>query len=142
MAKKKREINLSGNIGKKNFKLKAQFSGKSQSSKSNKNESDKTLFAFLATFLSIIGFFIAIIVKRNDKYVMYYAKQSLVIFIIGVLAGVIGIIMKFIPIIGHITNFALWIIIIIVWILSWIYSLSGKEEHIPIISDWAKKIDL
>ena len=142
MAKKKREINLSGNIGKKNFKLKAKFSGKSQSSKSNKNESDKTLFAFLATFLSIIGFFIAIIVKRNDKYVMYYAKQSLVIFIIGVLAGVIGIIMKFIPIIGHITNFALWIIIIIVWILSWIYSLSGKEEHIPIISDWAKKIDL
>ncbi len=32
--------------------------------------SDKIQYAFIATILSIIGFIIAILVKRNDKYVM------------------------------------------------------------------------
>ena len=33
---------------------------------------DSTIYAFLATILSIIGFIIAIIAKKDDKYVMYY----------------------------------------------------------------------
>jgi hypothetical protein len=33
---------------------------------------DSTIYAFLATILSIVGFIIAIIAKRDDKYVMYY----------------------------------------------------------------------
>ena len=107
-----------------------------------KEQEDKKLFAFLATFLSIIGFVIALIAKRKDKYVMYYAKQSLVIFIIGVVAGILGNLIDWIPIIGMIIKFALGVLVFIVWLLSWIYALSGEQKEIPIVSDWAEKIKL
>jgi len=99
---------------------------------------DSTIYAFLATILSIIGFIIAILVKRDDKYVMYYAKHSLVIFIIGAIGGVLGAILNWIPVIGPIINLGIFIVVFIAWILSWVYALSGKEKVIPIITDWAK----
>jgi len=98
---------------------------------------DSTIYAFLATILSIIGFIIAIIARRDDKYVMYYAKHSLIIFIIGCVGGVLGAILNWIPIIGPIINLGIFIIVFLAWILSWIYALSGKQKVIPIITDWA-----
>ena len=35
---------------------------------------DRKLFAFLAAFLSIVGFVIAVVTKKDDRYVMFYAK--------------------------------------------------------------------
>jgi uncharacterized membrane protein len=105
-------------------------------------KSDKEIFAFIAAFLSIIGFVIALIAKRNDKYVMYYAKHSLVIFIVGAVAGALQTILRLLPIIGDIISTALTIIVLILWILSWVYALSGKLKEIPVITDWANKINL
>jgi len=99
---------------------------------------DSTIYAFLATILSIIGFIIAIVVKKDDKYVMYYAKHSLVIFIIGCVGGILSRILSWIPIIGSIISFGIFIVVFLAWILSWIYALSGKQKTIPIITDWAK----
>ena len=60
-----------------------------------KKKDNSILFAFLATFLLIVGFLIAVIVKRDNKYVMYYAKQSLVIFVMWVIVGIMkGILSK------------------------------------------------
>lgn len=72
---------------------------------------------------------------------MYYAKQSLVIFIIGAIGGALGRLLSFIPIIGAIINFGIFIVVFIAWLLSWIYALSGKEKIIPIISDLAKNFN-
>jgi len=110
--------------------------------KETKDKENQILFAFLATFLSIIGFLIALIVKPDDKYVMYYAKQSLVIFIISILAGIIGNIFEHLFIIGTIIKSSLNILVVLIWALSWIYALSGKKKQIPIVSDWTKKINL
>ncbi len=107
-----------------------------------RKKDDRILYAFLATFLSIIGFVIALVVKREDKYVMYYAKQSLVIFVIGAVLGIIGKLFNILPIIGTLINFAIGILIVVMWFVSWMYALSGKEKTIPIVSDWTKKINL
>lgn len=107
-----------------------------------KKEENKKLFAFLATFLSIIGFVIALLAKREDRYVMFYAKQSLVIFIVGAVAGVLASILKIVPIIGSIIYFALWVITFVAWLLSWIYALSGEMKNVPIIGDYAKRIKI
>ena len=109
--------------------------------KSNQNN-DKIVFAFLATFLSIIGFVIALIVKPKNKYVMFYAKQSLVIFVIGTISGIILNFIFWISLMGGLISFALKILIFIIWLLSWIYALSGEKKNIPIVSYWAEKIDL
>jgi uncharacterized membrane protein len=102
------------------------------------SKDDTKLFAFLATFLSIIGFFIAIIAKKDSKYVMFYAKQSLVVFIVSVILSIISSILLIIPIIGVIINAAVGIVTFILWLLSWIYALSGEEKEVPIIGEYAR----
>lgn len=110
--------------------------------KEKKSESDSKLFAFLAAFLSIIGFIIALIAKKEDKYVMYYAKQSLIVFIASMIVWVFGWIFWQIPIVGWIIMQALNLIVFVLWLISWIYALSGQMKPVPIIGEYAKKINL
>jgi len=101
----------------------------------NKKQDDKILFAFLATFFTIIGFILALILKKQDKYVMFYAKQGLVLFIGQVIIGVLTPFLFFLSPI-------LWILWIIIWILSWINALSRETRNTFLIGDLAKKIKL
>ena len=95
------------------------------------NRTSKT-FAFLAVFLWIIGVVIALIFKRNDPYVMHYAKQSLVITIVLIIA-ISGIVL--LPLMWVV----LWISIIVLWVLAWLYALSGEERDIPILGEYARR---
>mgnify|MGYP001618318120 CR=1 FL=1 len=106
------------------------------------NKDDTKLYAFLATFLSVVGFVIALFTKKEDKYVMFYAKQSLVIFITAVFVNILAWLIMWIPIIGKIINFVLWAFIIILWILSWVNALSGEMKETPFVGGYAYKIKL
>ncbi len=105
---------------------------------SSKVDSDSKLFAFLAAFLTIVGFVIALILKRDNKYVMFYAKQGLVLFIIQIVAWVVAML----PLIGWIASSLIWIIFIICWILAWVNALSGDMKDTWLIGEFAKKINL
>ena len=75
---------------------------KKQTKAAAKKGDDKKLFAFLATFLSIVGFVIALVAKKDDEYVMFYAKQSLVVFIVAIIGAIINSILVWIPFFGWI----------------------------------------
>jgi uncharacterized membrane protein len=105
----------------------------SENRKSSKRD-DKQVFAFLAAFFTIIGFIVALIIRKDDKYVMFYAKQGLVLFIGFVIAWLIG----GIPVIGWIYTIA----ILILWIITWINALSGEEKNTFIVGEIAEKIKL
>jgi uncharacterized membrane protein len=111
---------------------------KKEKSSRIKKEDDDKLFAFLGVLLSIIGFLIVYILKKDSKYAMFYAKQSLVIFIMWVIISVFTIM----PLIGQIIGPVLMIGLVILWIISLVYSLSGKMKDVWLVSDFAKKIDL
>ena len=108
----------------------------------SKKADERKLYAFLATFLSVIGFIIALILKKDDEYVMHYAKQSLIVFIVAAILGVGAQILLIIPILGNIIYFAVSIITLILWIFSWMYSLSGEKKEVPVVGQYARKIDL
>jgi len=101
-------------------------------------EDDRKLFAFLAVFLSIIGFIIALVAKKDNKYVMFYAKQSLILFIAWIISGVVMIV----PILGWLIAPILYVITLVLWIIALVYSVSGEEKEIPIIGKYARKINL
>lgn len=107
-----------------------------------RKEDDKKTFAFLATFLSIIGFVIALISRRDDKYVMYYASQSLVVFIVGAVAGALSRILGWIPIIGWIISFALFVVVLLLWIFSWLNAVSGEMKPVPVVGEFGKRIKI
>ena len=90
--------------------------------------------AFVAVFFSIVGFLIALILWRKDKYTMFYASESLVLFIGFLIVSAIG----WIPIIGWV----LWIFVILLWVITWIYALQGEQKKTWVIGDLAEKINL
>lgn len=103
------------------------------------NKGDETkLFAFLGVFLTIIGFIIVYATRKQDKYAMYYAKQGLVLFIAYIIAWAIVIV----PVIGWLLSVPLYIFLLILWIIGIIYSLSGEQKPIPLIGEFADKINL
>lgn len=110
--------------------------------KNLKKEDDSKLFAFLATFLSIVGFVIAILVRKDNKYVMFYAKQSLVVFVFSIIGWIVGLIVLPIQILGYAINFVIPLIVILFWLISWIYALSGEMKEVPFVGGYSKNIKL
>ena len=106
-----------------------------------KEQEDKNLFAFLATFLSIIGFIIALIAKKDNKYVIFYAKQSLILFVTGIVVKVLTVLLV-LTIIGILAVPVLWVMYFIIWVIALINSLSGQEKETPIVGHYARSIDL
>ena len=113
-----------------------QRSKKSENKVTSKNKTDESkVFAWLATFFTIIGFVIALILKKNDEYVMYYAKQGLILFV-GFAVG--GIFQKIIPIVGQL--FLLFVVIL--WIIAWVNAISGEKKSTWLVQDLAEKIKI
>ena len=108
----------------------------------SKDNSDSKLFAFLGVFLTVIGFVIVLLAKKKDKYALFYAKQGLVLFIAGILISVVMWASGWIPVVGWTLDWALRGIWIVLWIIGMVYSLSGKEQDIPLIGSYAKNIDI
>jgi uncharacterized membrane protein len=82
------------------------------------------------------------VTKKDDKYVMYYAKQSLVVFISAIVLMIVGWIFLFIPIIGWVIYWLIELGIFVLWVISWIYALSGEMKPTPVIGNFADKINL
>ena len=103
--------------------------------KNEKKSDDKIIFAWIASFFTIIGFLIALLTKKDDNYVMFYAKQGLVLFIgqiiILICSGIFSWMTKI-----------LWIFWAILWIISWINALSGEKRNSFVVGDLAEKIKI
>lgn len=99
--------------------------------------SESKVWAFLALLLSIVGFLLAFLIKRDDKYVMYYANQSLVLFIAWLIASAV----KWIPF-GGFASGVLLLIVFILWIIALVYSLSGDMKPTPLIGEFGENIKL
>ncbi|PIN76758.1 hypothetical protein COV17_01230 [Candidatus Woesearchaeota archaeon CG10_big_fil_rev_8_21_14_0_10_36_11] len=108
----------------------------------NKDVEEGKVFAFLGIFLTIIGFLIVLLTKKDNKYAMFYAKQGLVLFIVYVIVAVANMVLMFIPFLGWLIMFILGIGLLILWIIGIVYSLSGEEKEIPLIGSFAKKIHI
>lgn len=107
----------------------------------DKGSDDSKLFAFLAILLSVVGFIIALVAKRDNKYVMFYAKQSLILFITGIAVKILTVLLA-ITIIGIIAIPVVWVIYAVLWIIALVYSISGAEKEIPIVGKYARSIRL
>ena len=106
--------------------------------KESKEVEEGKIFAFLGVFLSIIGFAIVLLAKKDNKYAMYYAKQGLVLFVAYVIVVIVSAVLRIIPLIENLIGNLLLIGIIILWLIGFINALSGKEKPIPIIGQYAK----
>lgn len=91
--------------------------------------SDSNLMAALS-YLWILSV-VMLLVKKDDAYVQFHAKQGVVLFVASIILWVI-------PIIGWLLN----IVVTIAVILGFIKAIQGEKYEMPLVADIAKKINL
>lgn len=99
---------------------------------------ESKLFAFLAYLLGIVGFVLVFLVRRKDKYAMYHAKQSLMLFVAAVIISLVGIV----PILGWFAYVIGMIWLVIVWVFALLRALSGVEKPVPLIGKYGEELKL
>ena len=91
----------------------------------------------LMAAISYLGILVLIplFLKRDDSFVLFHAKQGLVIFIGYVLASILA---RFMPIAGNL----LWLVMIVASIAGFIQALRGLRWKVPGIGDIADTFKL
>jgi uncharacterized membrane protein len=108
-------------------------------------------FAFLAYLLSVVGALYILLARRNDKFAVYHAKQSLGITILALAVLIVWIviawIIAWIPYVGFIFAMALfslvmaaYLVLAIVYILGMKYALDEKMQPVPIVGGLAERV--
>ena len=79
-----------------------------------------------------------ILLKKDNAFALHHGKQALVIFIGEVLCGVLMII----PVIGWIFGPIISLVLVIFAIIGLIQAAMGNYWKAPVISEFAKKINI
>lgn len=87
---------------------------------------DRNLLAALG-YVWILGL-VMLVIKRNDTFIQFHAKQGVILFIISLVG--------FIPVIGWI----LWALSVAGMVIGFINAWQGKEYKLPIVYGWSQKI--
>ncbi|TAN57967.1 hypothetical protein EPN15_02470 [Patescibacteria group bacterium] len=95
----------------------------------NQISNDSKLFAALS-YLWLLSV-VMLVLKKDDEFVKFHAKQGTVIF-------VASIILWFIPILGWMLQVAVLIAVVI----GFLKAYSGEKYKMPVIGDLADKINI
>ena len=91
--------------------------------------------------VAYILFFVPLLTEdKNDPFVMYHVKQSIVLLIVAIAVAMLG---SIIPLLG-------WFIIMpfgsiavfVLWIMGLVNAATGKKQSLPLIGQFADKISL
>lgn len=109
---------------------------------------DEKLWAFIAWAATIVGAIVALVMRPQHKYTMYWAYLSISFFIVavivGIATGVISLILSIIPFVGAILSGVVSalcsLLIFIVWVLGVVKSYRGEYWRIPVVYEVAEKL--
>jgi len=79
---------------------------------------------------------VPLLLKKDDEFILFHAKQGLMLFILEVAIGIIAVI----PFLGWLIGIVGTLLCGVLSIMGIIQVLMGNEWKIPVIGDWAEKI--
>ena len=89
-------------------------------------------------YFGLLGFLIAFLTKKENKYVLYHAQQSLAILIVGIAGGMLNVI----PFLGQILFVLISLGLFVLFIMGLMKGFSGEIVPLPIIGEYAFKLGL
>lgn len=100
---------------------------------------DKTVA--IVSYLTLIGFIVAVVLHGNKKTKLgaYHLRQTLGLFVTGLACWVVNIMLAFIPVIGWLTIFVVWIGLIVLWVMGFISAASGQMKPVPLLGEHYQK---
>jgi uncharacterized membrane protein len=82
---------------------------------------------------------IFLLIEKDSKFVRFHAIQSIGFSICIVILWVIAVVLAFIPILGWIVDFLIWIGIVVLWIVLMVKAYQGHMFKLPIVGKFAEK---
>ncbi|MHA3770287.1 DUF4870 domain-containing protein [Verrucomicrobiota bacterium sgz303538] len=110
----------------------------------------RNIAAGLACIFTLIGGIVFLVLERKDRFVRFYAVQSILLGVVALMVSVAGAVVEFIfshiPLIGGLLNGALWIVKggfslawFVVYVVVIVKAFTGKEWEIPYLGQIARK---
>ncbi len=90
--------------------------------------SDQNIMAALS-YVWIISL-VMLVVKRNDEFIQFHAKQGIILLLLSILG--------FIPVLGWI----IWALAVAGMVVGFIHAWQGKRYELPLVYGWSQKIKL
>lgn len=100
---------------------------------------DKTV-AIIA-YITLIGFIVAIVMHSNKKTKLgaYHLRQVLGFFLTGMAVGFCAIPVALIPILGMLVLLAVWLGMLVLWVLGLISAINGQLKPMPVVGPLYQK---
>jgi len=106
---------------------------------------DERLWGFVAWVIPLIGGVLALALKPNYRYAVYWAYLSISFFIVIVGVWVAVLVSSITPLIGPIISFimsaVMGILLLVAWIIGMVRSLEVKWWDPPLIYEIARKLN-
>lgn len=94
--------------------------------------------------LAYVLFFIPLLTDaKNDSFVKFHVKQSLVLLLTGIAWNILERVLWYVPVLGGLVGgllgIAVSIALLVLWIKGLLNALNGKEEMLPVIGQYASQ---
>ncbi len=103
---------------------------------------DKNVVMALLSYLGLLIIIPLVTDAKKEPYVKFHIKQGIVLLITSVAIWIASIILAFVPILGWIIVLLAWIGMLILVIMGIVNSLTGKENKLPVVGQFADKIKM
>ena len=81
---------------------------------------------------------IPVLMKKGDEFVKFHTRQGLMLFIVEIAIGIIAII----PLLGPLVYMIGYVLCGILSVIGIVQVLKGNKWKMPVIGDWAEKINI
>lgn len=100
---------------------------------------DKT--TAIVSYLTLIGFIVAIILHGSKKTSLgsFHLRQSLGLMLTSIAVIFAGMLLAFIPFIGWLTDLALWVGLMVLWVLGLISAIKGERKPVALLGEHYQK---
>jgi len=99
-----------------------------------KDAEDNKLMGILA-YLGILVI-VPILAAKESPFAKFHSNQGLILCILWVAMMFVGIILAFIPFIGWLISFALYVCLIVLMIMGIINVVNGEMKELPIVGKY------
>ncbi len=103
---------------------------------------DKNVVMALLCYLGILIIIPLVTDAKKEPYVKFHIKQGIILLITSVAIWIASVILAFVPILGWIIVLLAWIGMLILVIMGIVNSLTGKENKLPVVGQFADKIKM
>ena len=99
----------------------------------------------LISYLTIVGWIVAYVMYSSQKTALaaFHLRQSIFLFILGIILYIANMIFFLIPVLGWIMNIVLLLAgigLFVLWLIGLIAAINGEQKAVPVVGEKAQEM--